>query len=248
MLANVVRRLSRGAAVGIACGLAVVAPGLAGAQAVSTYTIAGDVGNAGTLLSADGWANTNDLWVSNSYSGGLYARNNTGGDSSVTRANDAGFSYSIPAGTTSLRLDITSRSPSFWQAGLAQGTTQRLGIGYDFGNNDLFYIFDNGTRRSGTGTFTGDVYRTVRLDFDMVARTADLILDPEGTPTLLLDNQPLTIPNTTVEATNALFFRSNSAFAGPTTLTITSVPEPSGLTLLALGGLAGGTLVRRRRL
>lgn len=247
MLANVLRRLSCRVAVGIACCAAVVAPGLAGAQTVSTYTIAGDVGNAGTLLSADGWANTNDLWVSNSFLGGLYARNNTGGDSSVTRANDAGFSYSIPAGTTALSLEITSRSPSFWQAGLAQGTTQRLGIGYDFGNNDLFYIFDNGTRRSGTGAFTGDVYRTVRLDFDMVARTADLILDPDGTPTVLLDNEPLTIPISTVQQTNALFFRSNSAFAGPTSLTITAVPEPSGLALLVIGGLAGRMLVRRRR-
>lgn len=248
MLSGKMTGLGRFLAVGIWCAAVGASPGIANSQSISTYTIAGDVGNAGTLLSSDDWANTNDLWISSSFSGGLYARNNTGGDSSVTRANDAGFSYSIPADTTFLSLQITSRSPSFWQAGLAQGTTQRLGIGYDFGNNDLFYIFDNGTRRSGAGTFTGDVYRTVRLDFDMVARTADLILDPEGTPTLLLDNQPLTIPNTTVQATNALFFRSNSAFAGPTSLTITSVPEPCGLTLLVLGGLGGGTLVRRRRL
>lgn len=211
----------------------------------STYTISGDVGVAGTLLSTDGWANTNDLWVSAAFSGGLYARNNNAADSSITRANDAGFSYTIPADTTLLSLQITSRSPAFWQAGLAQGTTQRLGIGYDFGNNDLFYIFDNGTRRSGSGTYTGDVYRTVRMDFDMVAGTADLILDPDGTPVLLLDDQPLTIPSATVQATNALFFRSTAAFSGVSSLTVTAVPEPHSLALLAAAAI-GGLSVRRR--
>jgi len=204
-----------------AVGIVAMAATMAEATTV-TYSIETDVGGFGTQLSTDNWANTNNQWISAGFDPGsgnvFYARNNTGGDSGITRANDADFSYSIPDGTTLLSLEITARSPNFWQAGLAQGTTQRLGIGYDFGNSDQFYIFDNSTRINGTGTFTGDEVRTVRLDVDMVAQTADLILDPNGTPTLLLDDQPIATPISTIESTDGLFIRSVTAFSGPTSL------------------------------
>ena len=232
-------------------GIVVAVPTLAEATTV-TYSIETDVGGFGTQLSTDNWANTNNQWISAGFDPGsgnvFYARNNTGGDSSITRANDANFSYSIPSGTTLLSLEITARSPNFWQAGLAQGTTQRFGIGYDFGNSDQFFLWDNFTRINGTGTFTGDEVRTVRLDVDMVAQTADLILDPNGTPTLLLDDQPFATPISTIESTNGLFIRTATAFAGPTSFTITSVPEPGSVGLLAAAAAASGWAFLRRRI
>ena len=216
-------------------------------QAATTYTY--DISStfsSGTRLNTDGWNDASNNWVTASYTGDLYARNNTGSDSTIYRANDINFGFTIPTGSTRIQLTITSRTPGFWVAGLAQGAASRVGIGADFSNSNKFYIFDNSTRLSESGTSANgtDQYVNLTLDFDLISRTADLILDPNGANTLLLDDQAMGIPISTVEATNSLFIRTNTAFSGPATISLTVIPEPSSA---LLGGLGALVLLRRRR-
>ena len=212
--------------------------------ATTIYDIGTNVGADGTLLSTDGWAG-DDLsnWVVGTQAGTLYARNQNDGDNTITRTNDGGFSYSIPSGTTSMSLEMTGRfGVSFFQAGLSTGGTMTLGIGGDFNNSNKFFILDGGTRRNESGTsYSGDTIKTVRLDFDLVAGTADLILDPNGTPTTLISGQSIAA---SLDTADGIFIRSGSRYTGPATFTITTVPEPSSAALLGLGGLA---LILRRR-
>ena len=228
----------------ISSGL-VLAPLVAAPATTYVYSIP-DRMAANAKLNADGWS-ANDNWIAGSYNDSTYARHNVNPsvDDAIFRANDGGFGFTIPSGTTRVILTISSRTVAFWEAGLAQGTNARLGIGGDFGNSDQFYIFDNSTRRYETGaSVPADQYTTLTLDFDLVAGTADLILDPEGANTLLLDDVAMGIPATTVEATDGLFIRTGSRFAGPETITLTLIPEPASITL---GGLGFLTLLRRRR-
>ena len=211
--------------------------------ATSVYDIQ-DVGASGTKLSTDNWVGGDlDNWIVGTAFGDTYARNNNGGDQTITRDNDAGFSYSIPAGTTFVSLEITGRfGAGFVQTGFSSGGTAILGIGGGFNNNSKFFILDGGTRRYESGTsFTADSIKTIRMDFDLVAGSADLILDPNGTPTTLLDDQSIAA---SLGSADGLFIRSNSQYNGPATFTITVVPEPSSAALLGLGGLA---LILRRR-
>lgn len=199
-------------------------------------------------LNTDGWNDASGNWVAGTYSVptfGRYARNQTGGDSLIYRANDANFGFTIPAGTPRIILTITARAPAFWEAGLAEGSTRRLGIGGDFGDNNKFYIFDNFSRREEVGaSATVDEFTTLSLDFDLVARTADLILDPEGANTLLIDDVAMGVGIGAVEGANTLYVRSTAAFSGASKITLTVIPEPASLTLGGLGALA---LLRRRQ-
>lgn len=222
------------------------------AQAATTYTydFTSTFSN-NQALNTDGWNDTTGNWVAGSYTDATptfhrYARNQTGGDSAIYRPNDGTFGFTIPSGTPRVQLTITARTVTFWEAGLAQGTTPRLGIGGDFSNNDKFYIFDNSTRRYETGTSVPpDQWTTIMLDYDLLAGTADLVRDPGGADTLLIDDVALGIPTGTVEAANSLFVRAGNQFAGASSISITVVPEPATLTLGGLGALA--FLIRRRR-
>lgn len=216
-----------------------------GAKAATAYTYnISSAGAAGSPLSSDNWTGADVAkWVTHEQSGELYARNTTT-DNTITRANDAGFSYTIPVGTTFLSLEITARSgPGFFQTGLMNGSTQVIGIGADWGTSvNNFFLLDGTTRRfESGGNATGDVIRTLRLDYDLVAGTADLILDPNGIATVLINNQAM---NANPIGADGLFIRSNTPYVGPATFKITAVPEPSSLALLGFGGLA---LILRRR-
>jgi hypothetical protein len=224
----------------------VLAPLAARAATTYVYSIP-DRMAANAKLNADGWG-ANDNWIAGSFNGSTYARHNVtvSVDDTIFRANDGGFGFTIPTGTTRIILTIAARTPNFWEAGLAQGTTSRAGIGGDFNNSNKFYIFDNSSRIHEVGTSaTADVYTTLTLDFDLIAGTADLILDPEGANTLLLDDVTMGIPTTSLTATNGLYIRTGSRFTGPQAITLTVIPEPASVTLGGLGALA--LLLRRRR-
>jgi len=223
------------------------------------YDVGDEVGSDSTLMSSDNWTGDHiDAWISGAFSGDLYARNradDNGGfdadsnipdDNSIFRANDAGFSYAIPVATTThVSLEIIARSVGFFEAGLADGLTPRLGLGANFGADDKFYIFDNFTRtKEATTNADTDVLNTVRVDFDLLAGTADLVLNDSTT---LLDDTAMGLTAGTLAATDSLFIRTGTRFAGPArfTLTVTTIPAPAalsgGLTLIA------GVLARRRR-
>ena len=236
------------------CAWAIFANGAAYAGTVTitnVYDVGDEVGSAGTLMSTDGWTG-DDLadWVVATFSADLYARNNDAGDDTIRRANDAGFSYSIPANALQVSVEVKARvNGNFWQVGLLDGTTNLLGVGGDFGGDDKYFILDQFNRIKEAGTsISGDAYHTLRVEYDMVADTADLILDGS---TLLIDDAPMTAL-TPAELTGAdgLFIRTNSQFVGPASITVSvtvpSVPEPSTL-VLSVCGIVGLALSQRRR-
>lgn len=220
------------------------------ANAAITYTYdMDDIGAAGSLLSSDSWAGT-DLsnWVTNNFNGNLYSRNQNDGDNYVSRLNDGGFSYSIPASSTSLILEMDVRSGAgFWQAGISNGTNTVLGIGSDFNLNNQYFILDGGTRRFEAGTTaTGDSYNTLRLEFNLETGTADLILNPDGANTLLIDDVAITnADGTSLSAADSLYIRTSTRYSGVGEFRLTVIPEPSTTALAALGFC--GILLRRRR-
>lgn len=209
------------------------------------YNIGDAVGSFGTSLDNDSWSTpASESWVVSAFSGVNYARNQTGSDSSIYRPNDTSFTFTIPALTTQLNLEISARSGTgFWQAGLAQGQTPRFGIGADFGDNDKAFIFDNGSRRAESGTSaTGDSNVVYRVEYDLIEGTANLFRNGS----LIIEDQ--TISNTpigTLSGTNSLFIRTNSVFRGPSEFRIEVIPEPSSAAFLC--GALSLMMLRKRR-
>ncbi len=195
-------------------------------QSFSTATFVYDVGDrvgSGNALSTDGWSG-DDLpnWVGQSQSGDIYARNTNDGDDRITRTNDAGFGYSIPSDATSVTLDITARTNNnLWEAVLVTGATNVLGVGYD-DTVDKFYVVDGANRidEGGTTFTSGDVLLTVRLVVDPVAQTADLIYDPEGAATVMIDDAPVTVDGPALAAADGLAMRADSRFTGVASYTL----------------------------
>jgi len=210
----------------------------------------GDELSAVTPLSNDGWAG-DDIgnWQTNGFMGDIYSRNDNGGDDRIFRPNDGSFSYSIPTNTTFVSLEIIARSgtANFWQAGLAENGSTRLGIGGEFNVDDKYFILDqfNRIKESGTNS-TGDLLNTLRLDLDIEGFTADLTLNDS---TLLIDDAPLTtLDFNELTGSNELYVRTNSQFVGPArfTLTVTTVPEPQTFALAVLAALGVALCIRRR--
>lgn len=209
---------------------------------------------ASQALSTDGWNDTTDKWIALTFNSDLYARRCAASTDTplapdtIFRPNDTGFSFTIPSGTPRITLTVTSRSvTSNREVGLATGTTRTIGLGVNQVPGQNLYINDNGSIVSETGASapTADNYRTIMFDFDLVAGTADLIFDPAGANTLLLDDVALSIPAATLEGTNSLYISSASRFAGPASITLDVIPEPSAISLGGLGMVA--LLLRRRR-
>ncbi|NWK57048.1 PEP-CTERM sorting domain-containing protein [Verrucomicrobiaceae bacterium N1E253] len=215
------------------------------AASIYTYDMEANVGSAGTLLSSDGWIG-GDLagWQTGSFSGDLYSRNTNDGDNTITRPNDAQFSFHIPAGSTFVRFEVTGRmGAGFFQLGLSQGSSTPVGFGADFNNNDKYFILDGSTRHYESGnSYSSDSIKTVRLDLDLVAGTADLILDPNGGNTIVIDDRSV---SNSVTSADSLYIRNNTRYNGPSTITITVIPEPSSTALLGVGAFA--VLMLRRR-
>lgn len=207
-------------------------------------------------LNTDGWNDTTGNWIASTFNvpvsdryarRGLDATAQTAAPDTIFRPNDGGFSFTIPNGTPRITLTVTSRGGSAnWEAGLAMGATRTLGLGADLANDNKYYIFDNGTIVSETGTSvpTIDTFSTIMFDFDLIAGTADLIFDPASANTLLLDNVALAVPAATVQDANSLYIRTGSRFAGATQIEIAVIPEPSAV---SLGGLGIAALLLRRR-
>ena len=221
----------------------------ASAATVNTYVynIGDEVGGFNTPLSSDGWTG-GDLpnWKVGSYSGELYTRNTNDGDQTILRSNDGSFGFTIPDEVIAVSLEITARTPRFWEAGLTDGASLLLNIGGDFGNDDKFYIQDRFNRiKETTANASGDAINVLRLDFDVVNGTADLTLNNS---TLLIDDAAMTLTKAQLLGADSLRMRTNSRFAGVAQykLTVTSIPEPGAMTAgLAMSGLF--MLKRRRR-
>ncbi len=213
--------------------------------AAYTYT-AGDRLNSGEQLSGDGWLG-DDLanWIIGNGAGAVeYIRNNNGGDGTITRQNDGDFSYTIDAATTSFTLEVTGRmGAGFFQLGLIDSSgSQLVGMGADYNNTNNCFIIE-GSRFYESGTsYTGDAVHTMRMEVDLLANggngSADLFYDNN----LIIDDQALTLPDLTTAT--GLFLRNNTQYNGPESFTITTVPEPATMSLLALGGMA---MLRRRK-
>lgn len=225
----------------------VTASSVQAATVSTTYDIGANVGPSGTLLSSDGWAG-GDIgnWQVASF-GDLYARNTNDGDNLISRNNDATFSYEIPSTAVKVSIESVVRvNSNFWEIGLSDGANRVLGFGADFGGDNKYYILDAFARTKEAGaSVIGDALQTLRLDYDLIAGTADLSLNN----TILISNA--VISNASLGALNnadGLFIRTNSRFVGPAdfVVTVTSIPEPTTLGLLAIGSMMMSTMRRRR--
>jgi hypothetical protein len=197
---------------------------------------------AGEALSNDGWSSSGSEWTAGGYNGELYARNNVGSpptvDRTIYRANDGDFSYTIPEGTTDIELTIRARTGSnFWEAGLSDGQSRIFGIGGDFVFGNEYYVLDGTDRfyESGSSAF-GDVMETLILRFDLVAGTSSLFIGEPGSETVIRSAIPMTTTLQDLQGADGLFLRSDTQFAGASSITVTAVPEAS-TALLVLGSL-----------
>ncbi|MBK1831037.1 PEP-CTERM sorting domain-containing protein [Verrucomicrobiaceae bacterium R5-34] len=234
--------------------LPLVMVGSVHAATTVVYSAEIEIGPSGTLFSdagnRDNWTGDDiENWQTQSQSDLVYLRNHNRGDDTIKRDNDANFSYNL-AGVTSFSMQIDARVDSFWEAGLAPsaGGAQLL-IGGDYNNSDDFYINFNGTRYGNDNNLASTVNgnaASLRLDYDVITGTADLIYDPGGVnESALITDLGLNISATQLQNMDQLSTRANTQYAGAGTWTITTVPEPSSMALLGLGGLA--LMVRRRK-
>ncbi|BDS07030.1 hypothetical protein NT6N_20700 [Oceaniferula spumae] len=221
-----------------------------------SYSVETNIGPSGTLFSdagnRDNWTGSDiGNWRAQSQSGLIYLRNHNGGDDIITRTNDSNFSFTIGPAVTSFSILIDARIDTFWEAGInASGGGPQLLIGGDFNDSNNFFINFNGTRYNSdaglanVGTNGGNI-ATLRLDYDVINGTADLVYDPSGANQVLVNDAALNITATQIQNMDQLYARAGNQFAGAGNWTITTVPEPSSAALLGLGGL--GLLLRRRK-
>lgn len=215
-------------------------------QAAITYEYSfEDRVGSGNPLANDSWTGASVAnWVAQNQNGLVYARNQSGSDNRLFRANDAGFNFSIPASTTMLIIEIDSRTASFWEAGISSGSTPLLQLGADFNNNNDYFFLGNGSRITETNDLAfGDNNTTIRLEYDLVNGTADFIFDPLGANTLMFDDVALTTGD--LSTADGLTVRAGNQFSGAGNIRITVIPEPSGALLIGLTGL--GLILRRRK-
>ncbi|MCB1133711.1 MAG: hypothetical protein KDN05_21510, partial [Verrucomicrobiae bacterium] len=184
--------------------------------ATFTYDVSSRLAsNAG--LSTDNWTG-DDLanWIVGSALGDLFTRNNNDGLDRITRTNDAGFSYSLPANATELRFEADFRiNGNFCEAGLTTAGVDTFGFGYD-GPNQQFYLLDGGNRIDQTGTTAppADSRMTIRVVVDVTNQTADLIMDASGAATLVMDDVPVSVTGTALHAADGLSTKTSSRFTG----------------------------------
>lgn len=215
-------------------------------QAAITYEYSfEDRVGSGNPLANDSWTGASVAnWVAQNQNGLVYARNQSGSDNRLFRANDAGFNFSIPASTTMLIIEIDSRTASFWEAGISSGSTPLLQLGADFNNNNDYFFLGNGSRITESNNLaSGDNNTTIRLEYDLVNGTADFIFDPLGANTLMFDDVALTTGD--LSTADGLTVRAGNQFSGAGNIRITVIPEPSGALLIGLTGL--GLILRRRK-
>ncbi len=215
-----------------------------------TYDFGDQVGAAGTQLSNDGWIGA-DLpnWITSDFSGDTYARNDNGGDNTITRPNDAGFSFNISENETFVSLSLVVRAgvSQLWQVGISNGTNFLFGLGADNDGTNRFHIFDGNTRLQETqtnpGNAIGDQLVTLTVEADLVAGTADLILDGEN---ILNDAVLNNVTAATLATADRLSIRTTGATVGPASFIINvGIPEPSTGLLIGMGLV--GIVMRRRR-
>ncbi|MBI1370730.1 MAG: hypothetical protein GC162_18995 [Planctomycetes bacterium] len=213
------------------------------------------IGAGGTAVSTDGWTGS-DLtnWVTTNYPGGQYLRNANDGDDTITRTNDSEFSYAIPdiAQEVSFAFDArvigNNGSAAFFQTGLVDGTSLKLGVGVDFSNsNKYFIITSDGVRHnSGVNVAIGDIVQQFQLVIDTLA------LAGHGSGTLYVDGVAVLsgidmgLNTFNLSDLDGLYMRSSNRFTGPGTFVITAaIPAPAALPAgLAMMGLI---MVRRRK-
>jgi MYXO-CTERM domain-containing protein len=215
-----------------------------------TFGIA-DSFEAGDSLHTDGWSGSG--WTASSFENELYSRNDVGAppnvDRTIYRPNDTTFSYTIPDETTSLELSFRARSGSnFWEAGLADGNSRLFGVGGDFVFGNEYYVLDGTARFYETGeTAVGDQMTTITLTYDFVEGVADLATGEAGNQTIIRSDIPLTTTLEQLQQADGLFIRTDTEFAGLSSLSITTVPEPAmAAWSLGLLGLMMVGLRRRR--
>lgn len=228
--------------------------------AVFTYDVETNIGASGTLLSSnqDNWTG-GDIpgWKAQAQGAATYLRNNNAGDDTITRDNDTNFGFTIDPTTTVLSLTMEARIDSFWQAGIANSSNDKLILlGGDFNNSNDFFALTGFQRLStdnnlATTAAVGGNIASLQLVFDLPTSTFDLIYDPAGAATILQDDIDYSsnLTNADILGMNQLYTRANNQFSGSGTWTIetnaSAVPEPSSTALLGLGGLA--LILRRRR-
>ena len=178
------------------------------------------------VLSTDNWTG-GDLpnWIAGIVFNDLYARNNNDGNDRITRGNNAGFSYSVPVDATRITFDVDLRvNGNYCSAALTTSGADTLGLGYD-PSNSKFFILDGATRidQAGTTAPLADSRKTLRLVVELQSQTADLILDPAGTKTVVMENVPLSVTAGSLHAADGLSTNSKSRYTGVYRYSITTL-------------------------
>ena len=206
-------------------------------------SLGGNTGNTKVATGA-GWA------VGNYLSSGSITTWNAWGKQ--YRMNDGTWSYSIPAAATGLILEFdaqggwtgsSSRSQNLWGLGVDGAWSLRFGGRAPTSGSGLFYGINN---TAGAGYAGAASHFT--LDVDLTANggtgSAIMYVDTGGGDVQKVSVADLGLTPGEWANWNSMYIEQNR-YCKMDTLTLTIIPEPATLSLVAMGAL--GMIARRKR-